>query len=82
MRQNGQYVHESLPFQTVKELQKAVQLYHLHIPFTIGILETICGTYSKCVCCWGCLMKIILISAQYAVFAQEFHDACVACAVF
>lgn len=75
VRQNGQYVHEGLPFHIVKELQKAVQLHGLHSLFTIGVLETICGMYSMCAWDWGSLMKIILTPPQYAVCAQEFHDA-------
>lgn len=78
VRQNGQYVHEVLLCQIVKELQKSVQLNGLHSPFKIISLEPICGTYSMSAYDGGSLMKIILTPAVHAVYAQEFYMlACV-----
>ena len=81
VRQNGQWGHEGLLFPIVKELQKSVPLYVHHSPFTISILENIHGTHSMCAWDWGSLKNIIWIPAQYAVCAQEFHDAYVTSAM-
>ena len=72
---------KALPFQIVKEIHKSVQLYNLHSPFTISILENIYGTYSMCAWDWGSLTNIILTRAQYSIYAYQFHNAYVICAV-
>ena len=81
VRQSGQQVHEGLLFPVAKELQKSVQLYVHYSPFTICILGNIRGTHSMCAWDWGSLKNIIWTPAQYAVCAQEFHDAYVTSAM-
>lgn len=74
VRQNGQYVHESLPFQIVK-ITESSSTIRPSPPFYDQYFGN-CGTYPICAWDWGSLMKIILTPAQYAVVAQDVH-ACV-----
>uniref|UniRef100_A0A663EGE1 Gag polyprotein n=1 Tax=Aquila chrysaetos chrysaetos TaxID=223781 RepID=A0A663EGE1_AQUCH len=66
--------HDSLPHEMIKELRKSIRENGLHNSFTMGLVETIGGTYTMTPWDWKLLMKMLLISAQYSVWQLEYND--------
>lgn len=66
--------YTTLQYEMIKEVRKAIKDYGLQSTYTMSLLEAIRESYTMTPYDWKALLKMILTSAQDAVWSAEYRD--------
>lgn len=66
--------YTTLQYEMIKEVRKVIKDYRLQNTYTRSLLETTGESYTVTSYDWKALLKMILTSAQYAVWSVEYRD--------